>query len=289
MNVGKFQLGIQPSRYDFLHSGYSLGGAYAPKLTTAALSYTARFGKNASFSLALEDPDRRVRQDGLLNRSASGRRPDLVGQIRLRHGATVFHLGAALTQIRDEIAQRYAEVEPRTTGKAAIVAFERRFQFKPEDGGKRLFGLGGRLYGSLSLAEGAIGYLGAPYFATDYIVDAEGNLDLSDGYSLVLSYENIWAPDLRSTFTLSHFATAMRHSAVLPSPEPLTGFDFTQELDATGYRASFGIEKRLKSSMRVGMEASWNWTRIKETANGYHSYPLSGDYPEVMIYAQRRF
>ena len=282
---GGLQLGIQPSKFDFLHGGYSKSGSYAPKLSTAAISYTGRPSRDFSWSIALEDPERRLRQDGVLNSYEELKTPDVVAQTRMSRGNLIMHLGVA----RHEIEDRFTDSSD--VGHAAMAAFEYKFKRStPTDGSERSnLGLGGRLYGGLTIADGAIGYLGAPYFATDYVVDTNGDIDRSTGISAVLSYENVWTQKLRSTLTLSYFATEMEGMAEF---DPIPTY-VQSNIWAKGVRLAGGAEMLLDKRSRVGAEVSYNWTSIEgeygSNLDSYDAEEVHSAYPELLVYFRRTF
>ena len=52
----------------------------------------------------------------------------------------------------------------------------------------------GRLLLQGAVARGAMGYLGIPFFATDYVAGGNGDIRLTKGYSAVASDEHLWTP-----------------------------------------------------------------------------------------------
>lgn len=294
VRVGGFQVGIQPSRFDFIHTGYTLSESYVPKTTTLSASYTYRPNKSFSFAVAAEDWERRNLDDGVLARYGDQDVPDLVAQMRYTTGPVLYHAAVARHQIADDIGTAKNE----DVGRAGTLAVEYKYSWAKILGGEsKGMGLGGRIFGSVVAAEGAMGYLGAPFFATDYVTDAQGDLDLSTGQSAALSIENIWRPDLRSMLTVSYFQTKMSTNSDLPA-DPNNAVQFGQEIEASGTRLSLGIEKIASKSVRYGVVGSMNWTEVvgqtdyAETVaadENFDGVPVSSEYPEIMIYLSKRF
>ena len=66
----------------------------------------------------------------------------------------------------------------------------------------------GRIMVAGAVAEGALDYLGIPHFASDYIADASGAIRKTKGFSAIASYEHVWLPNLRTSFSFSVYGTA---------------------------------------------------------------------------------
>ncbi|MDE3121771.1 MAG: porin [Paracoccaceae bacterium] len=283
----KFQIGIQPSKFDFLHGGYSVGKSYTPQNTTSSIVYTYRKGNSYSVSVALEDGNPRVQQDGILNYSGWSRTPDLVVQGRIGWGKTIVQLAGAAHRITDRLSSQSAQNHP--IGFAGIAAFEHKFLWSDVLGKRvpKALGVAGSLYGSIAVAHGAMGYLGAPYFATDYVVDNRGGLHLSDGMTAMLSFENIWSPTVKGNVTLSYFRSSFGAASTIPysSLSSITGgVNFAQRFVTSGLRLSVGLEKLLPNGSRVGIDVGQNWTRSQGAVNGLSIAPLSSHFPDMMVY-----
>ena len=295
MRAGGFQIGIQPSRFDFIHTGYSLGESYTPKATTLAASYIFRPKKNLSIAFAAEDWSRRNREDGILARYGDQDVPDLVAQLRYSSGNVLYHAAVVRHQIEDATRPEQSDAN----GTASILAMEYKYSWSRILGNSASWlGLGGRVFGSVTTAKGAMGYLGTPFFATDYVADANGNLDLSRGQSVSLSVENVWRIDLRSMVTLSHFRTAMDTTSDLPYEEDMPSFAFAQSVEAKGTRLSLGIEKIAKGGTRYGLVGGYTWTSVSGEHNfnekdigvaSFYGAKARSEYPDVMVYLSKRF
>ena len=200
--------------FGFTRSGYSITPGYSSLVNTPAVSYTYRIdnvaGSNnsVSASFALEDPSRREMSDGLLADYAPTRAPDIVAQARFGSPNVLIHIGGALHQIRDRAAVDCCGSPTNSMwGAAATAGGEYRVKWSD------VFGpAAGDTYGRFLLqgavARGAIGYLGIPFFATDYVANGDGDLHATTGYSAVASYEHLWTPTLKSSITYSIFRTS---------------------------------------------------------------------------------
>lgn len=283
----KFQIGIQPSKFDFLHGGYSVGKSYTPQNTTSSIVYTYRKGNSYSLSVALEDGNPRLMQDGVLNYAGWTRTPDLVVQGRIGWGKTIVQLAGAAHRITDRLSSQSAQNHP--LGFAGIAAFEHRFLWSDLLGTRapKALGVAGSLYGSIAVAHGAMGYLGAPYFATDYVVDSRGGLHLSDGMTAMLSYENIWSPTVKGNVTLSYFRSSFGAASTIPYSSLSSiagGVTFAQRFVTSGLRLSVGLEKLLPNGSRVGIDIGQNWTRSQGSVNGLSIAPISSRFADMMVY-----
>lgn len=286
LRFGKFQVGIQPSKFDFLQGGYSLGQKYTPQQTTASVVFNYRPSNKMSFSLALEDPNRRVLHDGILNRYAYLRQPDLVAQLRFSKNNTIYQIGVAAHKIQDQFANQSAY------GYAGILALEHKFLWADVAGKDHapILGVAGRVYASVAVARGALGYLGAPYFATDYTVNNTGDIRLSTGVSAILSYENVWSQTLKGNITLSYFRS--KFGAVSTIPLGATTSTLTvlgQTVKSQGYRLSVGYQKILSAKTRYGVELAQNLTTSIGTVGTSTLVPVKSRYPELLVYFAMTF
>lgn len=286
LRFGKFQVGIQPSKFDFLQGGYSLGQKYTPQQTTASIVFNYRRSNSFSFSLALEDPNRRILQDGILNRYAYLRKPDVVAQLRFSKNNTIYQVGVAAHKIEDQFANQ------STYGYAGILALEHKFLWADVAGKNHapILGVAGRVYASVAVARGALGYLGAPYFATDYTVNNTGDIQLSNGISAILSYENVWSQTLKGNITLSYFRS--KFGAVSTIPLGSTTSTLTvlgQTVKSEGYRLSIGYQKILSAKTRYGVELAQNLTTSIGTVGTSTLVPIKSSYPELLIYFAMTF
>jgi hypothetical protein len=285
VRVGGLQVGIQPSKFNFFRSGYSALPGYASFDETAAVSYVWKLDKDTTLSVAAEDGERRNREEGLLAKYDSKISPDYVALVRKRWRNTLMHASAAVHPIRDEITGK------KTNGFAASVGGEVAFRSPSWFSDERKNTVD-RFMGGVAVAEGAIGYLGIPNMAIDYIAQPDGSIDKSQGVSLILSYERNWRQDLKSPVTLSLFKARMASSGVV-----YTAFDSFSELgfdiDVKGLMLQIGLQKVVSSNFVVGAEASHTWSSAKGSWT-YDGLTASGSkesisFQQFTIYGAYRF
>jgi hypothetical protein len=263
VRLGSVTVGIQPSRFDFVTTGYNVGESYSTRRTTAGVTYSMRLGEVTSLAFAVEDGERRRVQDGVFNRYVdSGFSPDFVLQLRSMPQKTLFHGAIARHQIEDEVLG--ADRRGSDVGYAANFAFERAFQYSPRQDGA-IKGIGGRIFGSFAHASGALGYLGVPRFAVDYAVSASGAITLSEGTAANLSYEHLWSPRMRSAISMGVFQTQMdTGSSALPQITfDTTGVSLGQSVKTRGARLSVGTEWALEDGGRIGFTIGYNRTSVQ--------------------------
>ena len=95
MRYQGMQVGIQPSLFDFIGTGYNTFGGYASRDSTMAIAVSKKF-ENGSVAFSLEDSSRRDRQDGVLANYDESIMVDPVVQFRTRHKNALFHASAAV-------------------------------------------------------------------------------------------------------------------------------------------------------------------------------------------------
>ena len=294
VRLGGLEIGVQPSMFGFARWGYSVVPGYSSLVNTPAISYTYRVddlgaaGHSASVSVALEDPTLRDMADGVLARYASPGAPDFVAQARFGTPSFLFHIGGALHQMRDAAAgECCASADETMWGEAATVGGE--FRVKWSD----LFGASaGDVYGRLmiqgAVARGAIGYLGIPFFATDYVADADGALHPTVGYSGIVSYEHLWTPTLKSSLTYSIFDTTETSGVgeLWPGPPPVSmWFD----VKVRGSQLQAGVEDMVQPDLMVGLEAGYTWTTASGSYAGASAAPVQVGFPNVALYVRKVF
>ncbi len=291
VRLGGLEVGVQPSMFGFARWGYSIMPGYSSLVNTPAVSYTYRIddvaGSNnsVSASLALEDPSRRDMADGLLASYGQTRAPDVVAQMRFGSPTVLLHVGGALHEINDEAAADCCDSPSKSMwGGAATVGGEYRVKWSD------VFGpAAGDTYGRFllqgALASGAIGYLGIPFFATDYVADADGELHPTTGYSGVASYEHLWTPTLKSSVTYSIFGTSETSGAELLAPGVPMWFD----VKVRGSLLQAGIEDMVQPGLVLGAEAGYTWTTATGDYAGASSAPLSVGFPNVAAYIRKFF
>lgn len=291
VRLGGLEVGIQPSMFGFARWGYSISPGYSSLVNTPAVSYTYRAdnigGSNdsASASIALEDPSRRDMADGVLADYRPTDWPDIVAQARFGTPNVLLHIGGALHEIRDQAAWDCCFSPERTLwGAAATAGGEYRFKWSD------MFGpAAGETYGRLlvqvAAARGAIGYLGIPFLATDYVASGDGEIDPTTGYSAVVSYEHLWTTTLKSSLTYSMFETSEASDAELLAPNQPMWFDVKMR----GALLQGGIEDMLQPGLTVGAEAGYTWTTATGSYAGNPSAPLSVNFPNVAAYIRKYF
>ena len=291
VRLGGFEVGVQPSMFGFARWGYSISPGYSSLVNTPAASYTYRVdnvaGSNnsVSASIALEDPSRRDMDDGVLADYGKTSWPDVVAQARFGSPNVLLHIGGALHEINDVAAWDccYSPERP-LWGAAATAGGEYRFKWS------NVFGpAAGDAYGRLLLqvaaARGAIGYLGIPFFATDYVVGGDGDLKETTGYSAVASYEHLWTPTVKSSITYSIFGVSEASDMELLGPDEPMWFD----VKVRGALLQGGIEDMIQPGLTLGAEAGYTWTTATGNYVGNSSAPLSVSFPNVAAYVRKFF
>jgi len=291
VRLGGFEVGVQPSMFGFARWGYSISPGYSSLVNTPAASYTYRVdnvaGSNnsVSASIALEDPSRRDMDDGVLADYGKTSWPDVVAQARFGSPNVLLHIGGALHEINDVAAWDccYSPERP-LWGAAATAGGEYRFKWS------NVFGpAAGDTYGRLLLqfaaSLGAIGYLGIPFFATDYVADGDGYIKETTGYSAVASYEHLWTPTVKSSITYSIFGVSEASDMELLGPDEPMWFD----VKVRGALLQGGIEDMIQPGLTLGAEAGYTWTTATGNYVGNSSAPLSVSFPNVAAYVRKFF
>ena len=291
VRLSGLEVGIQPSMFGFARWGYSISPGYSSLVNTPAVSYTYRVdnvaGSNNSISasIALEDGSRRDMYDGVLANYGSAYRPDVVAQARFGTPNLLLHIGGALHEIHDVAAWDCCYSPDRTLwGAAATAGGEYRVKWSD------VFGSGagdayGRLLLQVAAARGAIGYLGIPFFATDYVVNGDGDLKETKGYSAVASYEHLWTPTLKSSITYSIFGVSESSNVELLGPNEPMWFD----VKVRGALLQGGVEDMVQPGLTIGAEAGYTWTTATGNYVGASSAPLSVGFPNFAAYVRKFF
>jgi hypothetical protein len=289
VRLGGLEVGVQPSMFGFARWGYSISPGYSSLVNTPAVSYTYRddnidgSNKSVSASIALEDPSRREMADGVLANYGATYWPDVVAQARFGTPNVLLHVGAALHEIHD-VAAADCCLSPEHTLWGAALTAGGEYRFKWSD----MFGPAagdayGRLLMQVAAARGAIGYLGIPFFATDYVAGGDGAIDLATGYSAVVSYEHLWTTTLKSSLTYSLFETSQASETEFLAPNVPMSFDVKMR----GALLQGGIEDMLQPGLTVGAEAGYTWTTATGNYAGSSSAPLSVGFPNVAAYVRK--
>jgi hypothetical protein len=291
VRLGGLEAGIQPSMFGFARWGYSISPGYSSLLNTPAVSYTYRVdnvaGSNnsVSASVALEDPTRRDMADGVLADYGAAYWPDVVAQARFGSPNVLLHIGGALHQIHDVAAWDCCySPDHALWGAAATAGGEYRFKWS-DVVGPAAGNTYGRLLLQVAAARGAIGYLGIPFFATDYVVGGDGDLKETTGYSAIASYEHLWTPTVKSSITYSIFGTSEASDMELLAPNEPMWFD----VKVRGALLQGGIEDMIQPGLTLGAEAGYTWTTATGNYAGASSAPLSVSFPNVAAYVRKFF
>lgn len=280
-------VGIQPSQFDFMRPGYAPFPGYATRDTTAALAYNYR-QKDWSLAVAVEDGRRRDMDDGILARYDRNAeiRPDFVTQFRARQKGIVYHASLAVHDIDDETLDDFGIQSDEDFGLAGRLGIEFKWSWM-RDRKNPLDDEQVRLMFSIAAAEGAIGYLGVPMFATDYVTENDGGLSLSSGISGIASVEKAWATGVSVSATLSAYALQMQsHGSIGPDSMP---FHMSTDVDVYGAKLQIGAQKVIDAKTKIGAEVAYTWTRAESALNGFDLNPVEVSYPEVRGYIARRF
>ncbi len=298
VRLGGLEAGIQPSMFGFARWGYTVTPGYSSLVDTPAVSYTYRIddipakGEAATVSVAIEDPDRRDMADGALSEYGSVRWPDFVAQARFGGPSFLFHIAGAAHEIRDRAAADCCGASVgEAWGGAGTLASELHVKWS-DVFGDAAAGMYGRLMIQGAVARGAIGYLGVPFFATDYVADADGAIHMSQGYSAIVSYEHLWTPTLKSSLTYSLFETSQTSGAALLSPglPPLIpAVPMWFDVKVHGSELQAGIEDMVQPDLMIGFEASYTWTSAHGAYAGAAAAPLDVSFPAVAAYVRRVF
>ena len=298
VRLGGLEAGVQPSAFGFARWGYTVTPGYSSLVNTPAVSYTYRVddagakGQSVSITVAIEDPDRRDMADGVLADYGATRWPDFVAQARFGTPSFLFHVAGAAHEIRDQAAADCCgSPENSMWGEAGTVGAEFRVKWS-DVFGDAAAGMYGRLMIQGAVARGAIGYLGVPFFATDYVADADGTLHLTHGYSAIASYEHLWTPTLKSTLTYSLFETSQASGMALLAPGippfvPPVPMWF--DVKVRGGELQGGIEDMVQPDLMVGLDASYTWTRAQGDYAGAAAAPVDVRFPAVAAYVRRVF
>ncbi|MCA0422291.1 MAG: porin [Proteobacteria bacterium] len=241
-----YTAGRHPSFFDF-SPGYTYMGGYASQRTLNLFAYTHLFGKSGSLSVSVEDANERRTADGVWSAYAGQRMPDIVAQARYLPSWGIIHGSAALHQINDGLTAK--------TGYGYALSSGVEYRQKWAD----LFGPGttdtyGRFLLSGAYTRGALDYLGIPRFGTDYVVDVDGRMEQTKGFSAVFSYEHIWRPNFKTTLSYSVFNV----SSKVP--------DF--EFHARGSVAQVGAEYMPVPGLMIGAELDYYRDSVRGTFFG---------------------
>lgn len=287
------KVGVQPSMFGFNRLPSVITPGYTSIITTLAASYTHVVGNNMSLSVAVEDPDKRFMGEGVLARPNRPDRPDLVGMMRYATPSTLFHLSGALHHAEDHVTKDFAGGSVATVrGWAWSAGLQSRVNWEDFIGA---YGAGklGRFGLTIAYTQGAIGYLGIPLFATDYIVGSDGSFHRSRGWSALASYEHMLARNVKLSLNASYFSVAMQSAPeqIIPELDPdmpaMPGLNF--EVDVRGAVLQAGVEYMPRPNLTIGLESGYTYTEAEGRYVGVQGDKERIGFPHVGVYVRRSF
>lgn len=287
------KVGVQPSLFGFNRLPSVVTPGYTSIVTTMAASYTQGLSRNASISLSLEDSGRRTRGDGVLARPSRSSVPDIVAMARIATPDTLFHVSGVLHHVDDRVVKDFTGGgEQSAWGWAWSLGLQSRVKWEDIIGsaGKGSFGRAGI---SVAYASGALGYLGIPFFAPDYITGDDGTIHNSTGWSALLSYEHMLTRHLKLSLNASLFDVSMGGGpdAIIPDIEEdlavVPGLAF--QVDVRGAVLQAGLEFMPRQGMTLGLEAGYTMTEVKGRYIGIAGERRSVGYPHVGAYLRQSF
>ncbi len=292
LTAGKHQ-----SYFDFTSPGYGFFGGYSSLTKTGLLAYSKSFDNLVSVTASLEDPTSRQQVDGVISAVGPSRWPDVVGQVRFAPKNALFQLSGALHQNVDTTAFNCCQAPVRSKeGFAVLAGMELRAHWS-DYFGPGAKGMYGRLMISGAYANGAVSYLGMPFFASDYVADADGTLHLSQGASALISYEHLWTPFVKSTLTFSGYDVRSSSglaslTAVSPTVTQQTQFTsglFNFRYHVRGWAAQFGNEIAPESGLIFGAEVNYTHDTAKAVYSGVAANPVTVGIWSGAAYVKRLF
>jgi hypothetical protein len=287
------KVGVQPSMFGFNRLPSVVTPGYTSIITTLAASYTHGVSHNMSVSIAAEDPDRRLMGEGILARPSRPDMPDIVGMVRYATPASLFHLSGALHQAEDHVMRDFTGGSTASVrGWAWSAGLQSRVRWDQFVGawGEGMFG---RLGLTAAYTQGAIGYLGVPFFATDYVVGGDGTFHRSKGWSGLISYEHMLARNVKLSLNASYFSVSMQSSpeTVIPELNPdmpaLPGLSF--DVDVRGSVLQAGVEFMPMQNLTVGVEGGYTITEAEGRYVGVQGDKERAGFPHVGVYVRRAF
>jgi hypothetical protein len=154
-------------------------------------------------------------------------------------------------------------------------------------------GVMGRAGISVAYASGALGYLGIPFFAPDYITGDDGTIYNSTGWSALLSSEHMLTRRMKLSLNASFFDVSMRGGpdAIIPDIEQdmavVPGLDF--QVDVRGAVLQAGLEIMPRLGMTLGVEAGYTMTEVMGRYVGMAGERRSVGYPHIGAYLRQSF
>jgi hypothetical protein len=231
--------------------------------------------------------------EGVLARPNRPDAPDLVGMLRYATPSTLFHLSGALHHAEDHVMKDFTGGSPATVrGWAWSAGLESRVRWDQFVGAWGA-GMYGRLGMTVAYTQGAIGYLGIPFFATDYVIGGDGTYHRSKGWSALISYEHMLARNVKLNLNASYFSVSMQSSPEQVIPEldphvqPLPGLYF--DVDVRGSVLQAGVEYMPMPNLTLGVESGYTITEAEGRYVGVQGEKERVGFPHVGVYVRRAF
>lgn len=242
--------GLHSSAFNFT-PGLNYNTSYATDRKLFLFSYTTPIHDTAALTLSLEDNAARRVEAGDWANYGRVETPDFVAALNLAREWGNLHAAAAVHRISDAVACCKAvppDIYDHAYGWAATGGVEYRMKFGEQYG---------RILLSGAITDGAVDYLGAPYFATDYITDRDGSVVTTRGVSAVASYEHVWNPSLKSALSVSVYETETELSNL--------------RWQVRGLLAQAGVEYMPTPNLVIGTEIGYTTDEARYT---YRALPL---------------
>ena len=287
------KVGVQPSMFGFNRLPSVVTPGYSSIVNTLGASYTIGLTRNASLSIALEDPERRIMADGILARPTRSDVPDIVAMARIATPSTLYHMSGALHHVEDHVLKDFVGGEETSVwGWALSAGLQSRVVWENIIGPQG-DGVFGRFSFTAAYASGAPAYLGIPFFAPDYVAAGDGMTYNSKGWSAVASYEHMLAPWIKLSLSGSYFDISMYSAGepVIPhdDPGPPLMPDLEFEVDVRGTVFQAGVEIMPRPGMVIGLEGGYTMTSAKGRYVGFPGERASVGFPHVGVYLRQSF
>ncbi len=286
------KVGVQPSMFGFNRLPTVVTPGYSSIVNTLGASYTLGISRNASLSLAFEDPERRIMADGILARPARSDMPDIVAMARIATPSTLYHLSGALHHVEDHVLRDFVGGRDTSVwGWALSAGLQSRLAWQDIVGpaGEGTFG---RFSFTAAYSSGAPAYLGIPFFAPDYIAAGDGARYNSKGWSAVTSYEHMLTPRVKLSVSASYFNVWMHSDGepVIPEdgPDPLVP-DLNFGVDVHGTVLQAGLEFMPRAGLVIGVEAGYTTTSAKGRYVDFPGERATVGFPHIGAYLRQTF
>lgn len=256
VELGLWAAGLRSSNFDF-YSGYTQEGGYVPSQTTLVAAYSAELPNDTFLTISLEDGQIRQATDGIWSQYGATDLPDFIAALDYYGESDTLHAALAAHRLSD------LRSDERIWSWAATAGWEHRFQSTDQ-----LLLIG-------AYSEGATGYLGAPFYSTDFILDSSGRMVPTRGLSATASFKHAWSSQWISAATASAYWTQ--------TPTELLTWN------TSGGVIALGTEYVPVPGVTVGAEASVDWDRLAATSAGSDLPPAENLYLSTRLYASAGF